>query len=80
MIQAILFDKDGTLFDFYGTWGVVTEEAALLAADGDAVRAAEVMLRSGKDPKTGYARNPFDNVGVQYGLKAYNQGLIGFDE
>jgi phosphoglycolate phosphatase len=53
MIQAILFDKDGTLFDFYGTWGVVTEEAALLAAEGDAARAAEVMLRSGKDPATG---------------------------
>jgi phosphoglycolate phosphatase len=53
MITAILFDKDGTLFDFYGTWGVVTEEAALLAAEGDAARAAEVMLRSGKDPKTG---------------------------
>ena len=53
MIQAILFDKDGTLFDFYRTWGVVTEEAALLAADGDAARAAELMLRSGKDPTTG---------------------------
>jgi hypothetical protein len=34
----------------------------------------------GKDPKTGFARNPFDNVGVQYGLKAFNQGLISFDE
>jgi phosphoglycolate phosphatase len=53
MIQAILFDKDGTLFDFYGTWGVVTEEAALLAAEGDVARAAEIMLRSGKDPVTG---------------------------
>jgi phosphoglycolate phosphatase len=53
MIEAILFDKDGTLFDFYRTWGTVTEEAALLAAEGDAARAAEVMLRSGKDPVTG---------------------------
>ena len=53
MIEAILFDKDGTLFDFYGTWGVVTEEAALLAAEGDAARAADMLLRSGKDPKTG---------------------------
>ncbi len=34
----------------------------------------------GKDPKTGYARNPFDNVGVQYGLKALNQGTISFDD
>ncbi len=53
MIQAILFDKDGTLFDFYRTWGAVTEEAALLATDGDAARAAELMLKSGKDPVTG---------------------------
>jgi phosphoglycolate phosphatase len=53
VIEAILFDKDGTLFDFYRTWGAITEEAALLAASGDATRAAEVMLRSGKDPVTG---------------------------
>lgn len=30
----------------------------------------------GKDPKTGFARNPYDNVGVQYGLKALNDGVI----
>ena len=53
MIEAILFDKDGTLFDFYQTWGMVTEEAALLAAGGDAARAAEIMLKSGKDAITG---------------------------
>ncbi|MFO1185794.1 MAG: DUF6351 family protein [Bauldia sp.] len=34
----------------------------------------------GKDPKTGFARNPFDNVGVQYGLNAFNQGLITFED
>jgi hypothetical protein len=30
----------------------------------------------GIDPKTGFARQPFDNVGVQYGLKAMNSGVI----
>jgi len=30
----------------------------------------------GKDPKTGFARNPYDNSGVQYGLKALNDGVI----
>jgi hypothetical protein len=30
----------------------------------------------GKDPKTGFARSPWDNVGVQYGLKALNDGVI----
>ncbi len=53
MIEAILFDKDGTLFDFYRTWGAITEEAALLAARGDSARAAEIMLKSGKDAVTG---------------------------
>ena len=34
----------------------------------------------GKDPKTGFARNPFDNVGVQYGLAALNEGKITFEQ
>jgi uncharacterized tannase-like protein DUF6351 len=34
----------------------------------------------GTDPKTGVARNPFDNVGVQYGLQALNDGKITFEQ
>jgi Tannase-like family of unknown function (DUF6351) len=34
----------------------------------------------GIDPKTGFARNPFDNVGVQYGLRALNEGRISFEQ
>ena len=34
----------------------------------------------GIDPSTGYARRPFDNVGVQYGLAALNAGVISFDQ
>ncbi len=30
----------------------------------------------GVDPSTGFARRPFDNVGVQYGLKALTAGVI----
>jgi hypothetical protein len=30
----------------------------------------------GRDPKTGFARRPLDNVGVQYGLRALNAGAI----
>ena len=30
----------------------------------------------GRDPKTGFARRPLDNVGVQYGLNALNTGVI----
>jgi len=53
MIAAILFDKDGTLYDFYRTWGVLTERAALFVAGGDAERARFLMENSGKDPATG---------------------------
>ena len=34
----------------------------------------------GVDPRTGYARNPLDNVGVQYGLQALNDGTITMDQ
>lgn len=30
----------------------------------------------GRDPRTGFARRPLDNVGVQYGLMAFNAGKI----
>ena len=30
----------------------------------------------GRNPATGFARRPLDNVGVQYGLKAFNDGTI----
>jgi phosphoglycolate phosphatase len=53
MIAAILFDKDGTLYDFYRTWGALTEQAALMVADGDAARAKFLLENSGKDPVTG---------------------------
>jgi hypothetical protein len=34
----------------------------------------------GIDPRTGFARRPFDNEGVQYGLGALNAGVIAFDQ
>lgn len=34
----------------------------------------------GKDPVTGFARRPIDNVGVQYGLTALNAGIITADQ
>jgi phosphoglycolate phosphatase len=53
MIAAILFDKDGTLYDFYRTWGALTEKAALMVAGGDPARAKFLLESSGKDPVTG---------------------------
>ncbi|MGD1103711.1 MAG: DUF6351 family protein [Terriglobia bacterium] len=34
----------------------------------------------GPDPKTGFARRPLDNVGVQYGLVAFNGGKINAEQ
>ncbi len=34
----------------------------------------------GVDPKTGFALRPWDNVGVQYGLKALNDGVISVQQ
>jgi hypothetical protein len=34
----------------------------------------------GRDPATGFARRPLDNVGIQYGLKALNDGTITFEQ
>jgi uncharacterized tannase-like protein DUF6351 len=34
----------------------------------------------GRDPDTGFARRPLDNVGIQYGLKALNAGAITPDQ
>jgi hypothetical protein len=34
----------------------------------------------GRNPATGFARKPQDNVGLQYGLAALNSGAIGVDE
>lgn len=34
----------------------------------------------GRDPETGFARRPLDNIGVQYGLEAVRTGVIGPDQ
>jgi hypothetical protein len=34
----------------------------------------------GGDAKTGFARRPLDNVGVQYGLVAFNRGIISAEQ
>jgi hypothetical protein len=34
----------------------------------------------GRDPKTGFARRPLDNVGIQYGLRALNAATISKEQ
>ncbi len=52
-IRGILFDKDGTIIDYFRTWVPLNREAALFAAGGDAALAAELLRAHGQDPDTG---------------------------
>lgn len=52
-IRAILFDKDGTLFDFFRTWMPLYEKLADLLVGGDRGRIERMMRASGYDPMTG---------------------------
>ncbi len=52
-IEAVLFDKDGTLFDFYATWGVWTKTLLLDNSGGDAVLAAKMGDAIGYDFHSG---------------------------
>jgi len=53
VIGAVLFDKDGTLVDYWRTWVPINREVALFAAGGDAALADELLARGGQDPATG---------------------------
>lgn len=51
-IRGILFDKDGTVIDYWRTWVPINREVALFAASGDAGLAAELLRYGGHDPDT----------------------------
>ena len=52
-IRAVLFDKDGTLFDFFGTWAPAYEIIAGELAEADAGLALRLLEAGGHDPRTG---------------------------
>jgi phosphoglycolate phosphatase len=51
-IRGILFDKDGTLLDYWRTWVPINRKAALAVARGDERLAAEFLRLGGHDPET----------------------------
>ncbi|SES66527.1 HAD family hydrolase [Oceanicella actignis] len=53
MIRAILFDKDGTLFDFNATWRGFVRDALALLAPGDAALQARLGAAAGYDAASG---------------------------
>jgi phosphoglycolate phosphatase len=52
-IRGILFDKDGTLFDFHETWGRWARDFILDVTAGDPVRAARLAAVLGYDLDAG---------------------------
>ena len=55
--RAILFDKDGTLLDYWASWGPINRAAAELAAAGDPTFAARLLAVGGVD-QSGRAASP----------------------
>ncbi len=53
MINGILFDKDGTLFDFNATWRGFVRDALNILAPGDAALQARLGAAAGFDAATG---------------------------
>jgi phosphoglycolate phosphatase len=53
-MKGILFDKDGTLVDFYATWPPLLHDLARRLAGGDESRAAAMLRIGGLDPDTGH--------------------------
>jgi len=49
-IKGVLFDKDGTLFDFQATWAAWAETVFTRAAGGDAALMADISRVMGYDP------------------------------
>lgn len=49
-IRGILFDKDGTLIDYWLTWLPINRQVALFAAGGDEALARRLLAAGGQDP------------------------------
>jgi phosphoglycolate phosphatase len=55
VIRGVLFDKDGTLFDYQGSWAPINLDAARLASCGDEGLRVRLLALAGADPVTGHA-------------------------
>lgn len=52
-MRGILFDKDGTIIDYWRTWLPINRAIALAVADADPALARDLLRLGGQDPDTG---------------------------
>ena len=57
MIEAIIFDKDGTLFGFQETWGVLGERLSEELSGGDHALAQQILDAVGFEPGSGFRQD-----------------------
>jgi phosphoglycolate phosphatase len=55
-IRGLLFDKDGTIFDFQKSWGPINLRAADWASGGDPALRARLLASGGADPRNGHVQ------------------------
>jgi len=72
-IRGILFDKDGTIIDYWRTWIPINRAAALFAAGGDEALVDELLRLGGHDPATdrvlpgsALAAGDFDDIAAAF--------------
>ncbi|MBO6669569.1 HAD family hydrolase [Parvibaculum sp.] len=79
-IKGVLFDKDGTLFDFHGTWGPILSEVAEELAQKDSHIASRMLAAIGYREETGrFAAGSIAAAGDTFELADAWLGLLGLD-
>jgi len=74
-IQGVIFDKDGTLFDFQATWGAWSREMIRAEADGDPVIASRLADALGFDLELGRFRP--DSVVIASTVETVAKRILG---
>tara|TARA_R110002110_G_scaffold63285_11_gene176152 strand:- start:5209 stop:5928 length:720 start_codon:yes stop_codon:yes gene_type:complete len=68
-LRGILFDKDGTLFDYHGTWTPILREAAEVVARARPALVPDMLAAVGYDQGTGrFAAGSIAGAGDTFGL------------
>ncbi|MES1954501.1 putative phosphatase [Salinisphaera hydrothermalis EPR70] len=79
-IRGVLFDKDGTLFDFQRTWVPVNRVAAMAVAEQDPQLAKRLLERAGQDESGRVAGGSLLAAGHTGEIAAAWADLMGLDD